>query len=173
MQFVTTRGEKSIADLAARVFQVPPGDQERLKRAQEALLKANPHLANIQALADGTIVVVVDAPDLKAAADAPTPLQAAARGAIVELQQRIGQLNAAVDEGFAVEMTDVKATAETIQIPQLQRVAASSPQLKELLAKLAADLDGRAKDADSARGQQQRLLAQIDGDLNDLLKRFG
>jgi hypothetical protein len=68
MQIARTQSEKSVADIAARVFNLQPGDA-RLPAATKSLLAANPQLNNLAQLQPGTPVVV---PPIAGTAPAPT-----------------------------------------------------------------------------------------------------
>src|SRR4051794_21506584 len=70
MRIVTIHGERTLADVAQRVFQIKPSDTARMKLAVAALRAANPHLGARPALHHGAPLVV---PDLEGAARSPAP----------------------------------------------------------------------------------------------------
>jgi hypothetical protein len=61
MRFVILKNEKSISDLAARLFSIKGrGSQAATKLAADALLKANPQLADLSMVSAGSIVAIPD-----------------------------------------------------------------------------------------------------------------
>lgn len=70
MQIARLQNEKSVAEIAARVYDLKPGDS-RGAAAEKALLAANPHLSgNVATLPAGTPVVVPGVPGLNATSTA-------------------------------------------------------------------------------------------------------
>src|SRR5436189_5995906 len=61
MRFVVFKGEKSVTDLANRLFRIPGGSgQPAIKQAAAALLKANPQLKDISKVPIGSLIAIPD-----------------------------------------------------------------------------------------------------------------
>ena len=67
MHFAFFKGDKSLAELVARLFHLEgPAAKDVAKKAEESLLQANPHLADLGTLAPGSkIIVPSGSPPLK------------------------------------------------------------------------------------------------------------
>ncbi len=68
MRFVILKNEKSISDLESRLFSIQDrSSQEATKLTADALLKANPQLADFSTVSAGSIIAIPDnAPEISA-----------------------------------------------------------------------------------------------------------
>src|SRR4051794_31705473 len=64
MRIITVGSEQNIADLVHRVFELPTANAERVSRAVQALIDANPHLGGSTTVPSGTPIVIPELPDL-------------------------------------------------------------------------------------------------------------
>ena len=113
MRFVIFKGEKSVDELAARIFRIPAdGSRTATHQAADALVKANPQLAYLDKLPLGSLITIPDqappiCPDeLAVAADAVRSMIAQeALAAFDAMQHRlsdiessaVNQLKSAID----------------------------------------------------------------------------
>jgi hypothetical protein len=102
MQIARLQNEKSIADLATRVYGLKP-DDPRAAAAGKALVAANPHLSgNLTSLPAGTPVIVPAVADLNASAAAVTdPNQASWIAVLDKLVESAQQASNAQSTGLA------------------------------------------------------------------------
>ena len=64
MKFAVSKGEKELSELTARIFDIKGrGAAEAAKKAEAALLKANPHIADLTKIPEGTLIVIPDLTD--------------------------------------------------------------------------------------------------------------
>src|SRR3954470_22587737 len=103
MWIALTKGERKLADLAARVYRIEaPQVRAKTKAASDALLEANPELAQIAQLPQGTHVVVPEVEGLEPTDEAQA-VETAATGSLgdelrASLSGAATALLAAVDE---------------------------------------------------------------------------
>jgi hypothetical protein len=107
MQIARLQNEKSIADLATRVYGLKP-DDPRAAVAGKALIAANPHLSgNLASLPAGTPVIVPRVADLNASNGAVTdPNQAAWITLLEKLAESAQQASNAQTTGLATKRPD-------------------------------------------------------------------
>src|SRR6266540_243048 len=131
-QLAIFKGEKSLDDLAARLFRVNGGTQAR-KQATEALVRANPHLANLDRLPPGSVVVVPDTPH---AVNAGEVMQPANLATVVPVRSVGEQVNgftnalAAVSKDAAAR---ADATLKLLDEQSLKAASANDPDLAQRL----------------------------------------
>jgi hypothetical protein len=66
MRFALFKGEKTLSELVGRLFHFESDRYADAKRAEEALLRANPHLADLSKVAPGSVILIPpDAPDVR------------------------------------------------------------------------------------------------------------
>ena len=104
MQIARLQNEKSIADLAVRVYGLKP-DDPRAAAAGKALVAANPHLSgNLASLPAGTPVIVPGVADLNPSGAAVSdPNQAGWIGVLEKLVESAQQASNAQGTGLATK----------------------------------------------------------------------
>jgi hypothetical protein len=61
MRFVMFKGEKTVTDLATRLFRIKGrGSQAAIKQAADSLLKANPQLKDTSTVPVGSLIAIPD-----------------------------------------------------------------------------------------------------------------
>jgi phage tail protein X len=171
MWIALTQGERKLAELATRVYGIePPGVRAKTKQAADALLEANPELAGLATLPAGTHVVVPDVEGIEPAEGQVQAVETAATGSLgdelrASLSGAASALAAAVDEHEAV----ASATLEVLGSREAKQAAADDPELRARTAAAIDAVKGAQKDAAALRTYHDRVLAQLDRDLDDLL----
>src|SRR5438034_2960311 len=75
MKIASFQGEKSLSELVSRLYKIRgPRAEAQARAAEEALLRANPHLLDLESLPAGAIIRV---PDVRGVKTADTGLAAA------------------------------------------------------------------------------------------------
>ncbi len=130
MQIARLQNEKSIADIAARVYGLTP-DDPRAAAAGKALMAANPHLSgNLAALPAGTPVIVPAVADLNANVSAVTdPNQASWINVLDKLVESAQQASNAQTTGLA---TTKPASADPQRTKALTLLRSDIAQFKKL-----------------------------------------
>ena len=169
MRFALFKGEKSVTDLASRLFRIQGrGLQAAIQQAADALLKANPQLKNISKIRMGSLVAIPDTapplhPDEQVIAPGPARSFAAERvqSAFNTLHQRLGEI-----ETMAAEK--LKSGMDRLQTPKvkaaLKTVAEQNPALSEGLPSLDSivkDTKEMLKDLRAAQDSRKQALIQM------------
>lgn len=179
MRFVIFKGEKSVADLANRIFgNQGSGRQAATNQAADILVKANPQLADPSKVPLGSLITVPDnapaiSPDEQAAASGVVrPLTAqTVQSAFEALQQRL-----TVIEGSAANR--LTSALDRIQTPDFVTALKNlSDQKPELVGRLptsdsvAQDTADVMKDLQEAQDMRKQSLAQLQAALASFLRK--
>jgi phage tail protein X len=171
MWFAVTKGEQKLSELAARLYRIEaPNARAKAKAAADALLEANPHLEELKQLPAGTEIVVPEVPDLEVTAEA-RPAETAAGGTLVdELRTSLAAAGAALTA--AVDEHDRRSTAmlDVLGSKEVKKAAADSPDTKERAASVTDAVKAEQKDAAALRAYHEQVAAQVERDLDELLK---
>jgi hypothetical protein len=179
MRFVIFNGEKSVTELANRLFRVPgKSGQAATKKAAAALLKANPQLSNISKVPVGSLIAIPDtAPPLNPDEQESAPSVATSfvaervQSAFESLHQRLGEI-----ESIATER--VKSGMDRLQTPEmkaaLKTAAAQSPNLADRLPSIdsvAKDSKQMLKNLQAAQDSRKQALTQMQAALASFAKK--
>jgi len=145
MSFDCFRGETSITDLAQRLFNLKGVAESAVKQAEDALLKANPQLAEISKVPAGSIITIPDTAPVVASAQpvvAAVLLREFAAGRAQEMmtlsQKRLSDTSARA----------IAATSSMLAMAQsvdLQAAAEKDPDLKRVLEATVESANARLK----------------------------
>jgi hypothetical protein len=174
MQFMTLERDLKVSTVAARAYDLEgarAGDAR--KRAEAALLQANPHVADLSVIPKGTTLVVPDVTGLarnrdSARADAPDlPL-------VAELRRGLDELS---DQLMAAAKQDLERVAETQRNLKSRELKAllpkQAPQAQELVTAMEAGLKDQATAGEMALKELEQGRARLGADLEELQKRLG
>ncbi|MDN3556262.1 hypothetical protein [Halomonas maura] len=151
MAIATYRGEKSVADLATRLYtRLTPRQREK---AEAALLKANPRLRDPKTLPEGAVLEVpdLDGPRLRARGDLANPADEIGDG-VTEALEALGQRLAA---RFESDRQATQAALKLAKSAAFKRVLGEHPALKESAGLATKALGAR----DKATGARQKAVA--------------
>jgi hypothetical protein len=179
MRFVLFKGEKSISDLATRLFRIlGRGSEAANKQAADALLKANPQLSDIAKVPVGSPIAIPDTapplhPDEQVIAPGLANSFAAERvlSAFESLHQRLSEIETTAAE-------KVKSGMDRVQTPEmkagLKTAAGENPNLAERLPNLdsiAKDTKEMLDDLQAAQNSRKQVLTQIQAALASFAKK--
>jgi hypothetical protein len=163
MPFIMFKGERKLADVLARAYGAGL-DVADAKRAETALVAANPHLAKLRDLKPGSLLVVPALPGLKAAApdlhDPRHPEIAAARGALELFRKRLG---ARVE----AERVALDASAQALKSKEVKELTRALPDSTPFVERAAAGIKGRVVEAEQ-RVVSLKGLPKVLGELQAL-----
>lgn len=160
MKFSVYKGEKEISDLAARVFDIKGRNTaEARRKAEAALLSANPHIRNLAELREGTLIVVPELPE------SPPP-KATQAGSILDelgdhLTRTMKELEETLSRSVAYEESEAAAVNEALKSRELREFMGQSPETKEQLERIADAAKNRLKEAKAAAAAQEKALAEL------------
>jgi hypothetical protein len=173
MRSIAFAGEKKLADLAARAYEIDPARQAEVKRATAALLRANPQLAKLASVRRGTPILVPAlsgvsiTPEVKAIGEVSDALLKELQAGLTEAARR---LNAGTKQ-------EIEAAQETVRLAKARELTELidrlAPGAKPQLAATAAAAQKEAKALEATLEQADAAFAQLKDDLADLQKRLG
>ena len=168
MPLAMFRGETSIEALAARLFRLSSGNSQAGRQATEALLRANPQLANLERVPPGSVIVV---PDTAAAVNAGETVQPAAF-TLTDSAGLLAEHVAAFVSALAAQTADAAAQANsTLKLVRDRSLATAAGKDQDLAQRLAAISDN-TKTTLADLQAQQATLEQAVGQLQEDLAKF-
>jgi hypothetical protein len=135
MRIATFQGEKSMAELAARIFPGTSRAPAKRKQATDALLSANPQLADLSKVQRGAKIIVPEtvlAPD-PAQVTTATPSTPTAPNILV-LYGHLESLKTTVPAAAITAVANANATITLMQRAEVQAAAAKDPKLAKQVA---------------------------------------
>jgi hypothetical protein len=172
MRISTFHGEKTLAELTTRLYKISGTRSEaQLKKAEEALLRANPHLGDFSELADGAPIVVPNVPGVKSGEEDPaistTPGEVA-RAA----REAFAALRGAVESSIELQDTQANAALELLKSRELKAAATRDPAVKQQMEAALQATQADQKDAQASRDVLEAAFKELQDGLDQLLKRI-
>ena len=166
MRIAIFQGEKTIAELVARLFPGSSRAPAKRKQATEALLSANPHLSDLSQVAPGSKLVVPDTalPHDPAEATTVTPSEPATRNLIV-LFHHLDSLKTAVPAAAGAAVADANATVSLMQRAEVRQAAANDPKLAQQVASITQRANARIQNAQTLQAQFLQSLGPLQATL--------
>ena len=172
-RLVTVQAGKDLAELARELYTLPrTGGRRASQQAVQALLEANPHIADLKTVPAGTPIVVPDVPNLTAN---PAP----ATTAITSLDSIVEQANAAlrsVRAGLAASrdrsVQDARQTLAVVQSSAF-RAAATDPVIAQRLGSITAAANTTIRNAEAAAKRHDQDLDELAVALDELSQVVG
>jgi hypothetical protein len=162
MLISTFNGEKSIAELANRIYSGASSDPALQKQAIDALLSANPQLANLAVLRQGSRIVVPQAPL------AVNPAQVVARAPVglpgrntVVMGQQLDNLKTKVPAAATAAVTNSNGQLALVQNRQVQAASSKDAALAQQLAAVAQQANAKIQAAQALQAEFLKELAPL------------
>jgi phage tail protein X len=168
-QLAIFKGEKNLDELTARVFRVQRGGAQA-RQASDALLRANPHLADLNRVPPGAVVVVPDTPHDVNAGELLSPAGPAASDPVRAVGEQVTAVTSTLGAAFADAAAQADSRLKLLKDRSLTAAAARNPELAQRLAKISEATSAALKDMQAKRSVIESGLAQIQQDLADFLK---
>jgi Phage Tail Protein X len=171
MKFAISNQEKDLTELATRVFNIKGRNAvEMTEKAGVALLKANPHLADLSNLPAGTLIVIPDFPDR------PPLKDSRVAGNVSEIHQQlkvaINELDDVLRRSRESEEQGASLITATLKNRELEDFAKRSPEFKARLKQIAEAAKDSLKEADAGSVAEKAALDQLKeavGKLRDVI----
>ncbi len=170
MRLAVFKGERSVDDLAARLFQIRGRDPQASKQASDALLRANPQLANLDRLPAGSVVVVPDTPHPVNTGETVEPAILAATGRIRAASEQVAAFTSSLAAVSKDATTQADATLKLLKDRSLKAAADKDPTLAQRLASIDQNTKATLKDLHAKQTMLQQAIAQMRQDLENFLK---
>ncbi len=170
MSFAIFKGEKSVTELAARLFALQgKGAQPAAKQAGDLLLKANPQLKEISKVPIGSVILVpAEAPALKdSASPAPGDVLRAfaaerAHQLLVSLDDRMAGIESLATEANRSILAQAKSK-------EARTASAKDPILRTNLPVIIKSAESRSSDLKSSQSARTKAIAELRTSLSDFL----
>jgi hypothetical protein len=171
MRFATTSGERSVEELAARIFGTKVGDPET-RRAANALVRSNPQLRRIDELPP-TVVAV---PDVRGIEPGVTtaPLPSAATGLLLRaVREHAGEIEAAAKDLAHEGVQAARSHRKELQSAELKRRARADKRFAAWLKEADEEAKAEIAEARALEGANRAAFAELGDDLEALLEVLG
>jgi hypothetical protein len=166
MRFTTLKKGEDLRQLVRRLY--PSRSRNMLREAEQALLRANPHLADLKDAPQGVPIIV---PDVAGTEPVGTGLDE--RNLVVLLLQQareqLGDLRPALAGRLQRQEEEAKATLTRARTPQLRRLAEREPELKKRLLAIASNAQAELQRVEALRALQEEATAELERDLDNFL----
>jgi|RhiMetdeSRZDD1v2_1073273.scaffolds.fasta_scaffold109775_2 hypothetical protein len=166
MRFTTYRGEKTLEDLAKRIFGFSGSEKPELVNAvKDALLDANPQLRKLENVQVGSLLVVPDLPGSEGSpAISQLPLDGIGLGYLKEALTNLGNL---LSRPVEERQTEIGQYIERFNDRELsKRLEANS----EIGAQLTSQIDKSIEEAKKTKTEIESNLETWRGDVVSLIK---
>lgn len=141
MPIATFRGEKSVAEIADKLFTKLSDPQREIAAA--AILKANPRLTEISKIPKGTVLRVPDIPELRPRTnrDLDNPDAQIAK----DINQALGDYDKRFASRIEQALDNNKAQAALLESAEFKRALNQNPELQQLSSQTAKAVATRSK----------------------------
>lgn len=163
---VVQSSETTVSALAKRLY--PNLGESTLKKAEAALLKANPHLRDSAAFKPGATVVLPTIPGVKPRPSATGEDPGDDRR--THLQEAVKEFRTIMAARLDEAGTDLGRQEETLKNRDVVAAINASPEAAALAKKLAKKLAERKKALAEEKRAQEELFARIEEDIAGIFK---
>ncbi|QID17606.1 hypothetical protein G3580_08085 [Nitrogeniibacter mangrovi] len=161
MPIATFRGEKTVADIADKMYvRLTPKQRET---AAAAILKANPQLADLRTVPEGAIVRVPDLPELR------PKTNRSLENPDAQIADAIGDALAAADARLTTRIeqaqADLKTQTALAKDRQIKAALANAPGLQQAVDAAAKTWAADTKRLEARRSALAAMIKQASADL--------
>jgi phage tail protein X len=160
---VMFKGERNLDELAARLF--PGSGPQAHKQATDALLKANPQLADLGHLPPGSIVVVPDMPTAVNASETVHPATFTPADSARLVNEHVTAFASALAAQSANAAAQADSTLKLLGSSALTAAAARDQELAQRLTTISDNTKAALKDVQAQQATLQQGLARLQEDL--------
>ena len=166
--------ERTLTGLARNVFRIEGrGSGERLRQAEEALLRANPWLVGPQGFQRGVTFIVPDVSGLRASARVRTPEASTAEQVLGQLEERLQDLSRETKATLEASSQRAKQTLKNLSSSGIRKaIEAAAPDLKEQLPEITKNAKTRAKQVAQRSAAVTQVLNKAIQDVDSLRKNL-
>lgn len=173
MRTIKFNNEANLGAIARRAYRLGGrGGEDKARRAERALLEANPHLERAEGLKRGAIILVPEVPGVRTSQQT-RPLAAPEASVLKEVTAAVEELKGTVAEALRRESEDAKTAAKLAGSGKLRnRVKKEAPQLVGRLDDVVENAKATAKEVEERRKRFGQVFEAAQQDLSELKKRF-
>ena len=173
MRFIKFNNERKLADLVRRAYRIEGrGAAELIKRAEAALLKANPSLGNLRELGRGTLVMVPEVPGLRLTDEVETTATATS-DLITQAQASLEVMEKSVATTLSRTIEEAQATTKLAKSRQFRALVEKQvPPAVKLLDEIPGTAKKSAAQAKAVLKSYSDAFQQARKDLESLTKKL-
>lgn len=146
MRFAIFKGEKTVADLASRLFRVQGrGSQAATKQTADALLKANPHLKDMSKVAPGSLIAIPDAAPPVAPGEDAISVGLVRSATSQNIQTALDTLQKRLDDIETKAAVSLKSGTDRLQTSEVRAALKAAADTKVVFPAPATSLDAITK----------------------------
>jgi phage tail protein X len=165
---VMFKGERNLDELAARLF--PGSGPQARNQATDALLKANPQLADLGRLPAGSVIVVPDTPAAVNASETVLPATFTPADSARLMNEHVTAFASALVAQSANAAAQADSTLKLLGNSALTASAARDQELAQRLTTISDNTKAALKDLQIQQATLQQGLAQLQEDLAKFTK---
>jgi hypothetical protein len=162
------KGERNLDELVARLF--PASGPEAHKQATDALLKANPQLADLGRLPAGSVIVVPDTPAAVNAGETVPPATFTPADSARLVNEHVTAFASALAAQSANAAAQADDTLKLLRDRSLTAAASRDQELAQRLTTISDNTKAALKDLQAQQATLQQGLAQLEEDMAKFLK---
>lgn len=172
MRFATLKGERDLSDLVGRLF-VTRGRRARAvaDEAEAALLRANPQLRDLASLPAGATIIVPQVADTKHT-DEAWPAEGPAGEIVEEARRAVAGLRTILETSATHQREEARDALRLLKSRELKGLVKGIPGLRGRLPEATEAAKRRLQEADALDAFLTQALAQLDEDLEELVRRL-
>lgn len=163
MAIATFRGERSVGEITDKLYSKLTPLQR--KKAESALIKANPQLHNIRKLSQGAILRVPDLPELRAKTN--RSLENSDDQIVKNIVDALGNFGKHISKQTGDEQKAIKQQAALLKSAKFKKDISAAEVPQALAADAAKALNARSKDIDARRKKVEESIKQAMKDLKE------
>ena len=163
MAIATFRGERSVGEITDKLYSKLTPLQR--KKAESALIKANPQLHNIRKLSQGAILRVPDLPELRAKTN--RSLETSDDQIVKNIVDALGNFGKHISKQTGDEQKAIKQQAALLKSAKFKKDISAAEVPQALAADAAKALNARSKDIDARRKKVEESIKQAMKDLKE------
>lgn len=173
MRFTSTLAGETLDDLVRRSYNLGDATSDDLQRARTGLVEANPFLATLDTVPDGTVVAVPDLPGLEISAQALSPDQAAAAVSADQFGGALALATRALLASITAAVQDATGSLQEFDGAEIKKLASADEQLSAALPQLIQAATARVEAGRQLEAYSSTAFAQFEKDLAGLRSAFG
>lgn len=171
MPFVTIKKAAPLDEIIDQIYAVEgQKGPQAAKQAKAALRQANPHLADLKTIPEGTVILIPEMEGLKPK-PASEPLFPPAAD-FAQLSSALHIMGESLMAAHNKEVEEAKATVDRAKSKEfIKRI--NTEELKAAVAETVKNARARIKASKTLQGEIEKTLKHAGADLDDLQRRFG
>jgi phage tail protein X len=174
MRFTSTLAGETLDDLVRRSYDLADATSgDLIERSRNGLVEANPFLATLDTVPDGTVIAVPDLPGLEIGAQALSADQATAAVSADQFGGALALATRALLASITAAVQDATGSVQEFDGAGIKKLAAADEQLSAALPQLTQAATARVKAGRQLEAYSSSAFAQFEKDLAGLRSSFG